>query len=255
MKSFLFFVAFLTFFLCHESAVAQRFTTKSHDAKAQTTQETENQNGEEAYTALKAGKLDDARKFLADANLSDPLAKYVRAALDQNAAEAAGIYKDIVAENPGKPIGRDALVQLYKYHFAEGNYKSAHTDYLELQKYSGYQIAGLIDPAGFKDSIQTQEAFNNSQKFPETPAPNTVSSTGEGGNFVVQIGVFSTPENAREFAEKLRTKNVDAIVFTKVEDEKTLYAVSAGKFSTLEAAEAFASDLKNRSIDCIVVQK
>ena len=215
-----------------------------------------------AYTALKAGKLDDARKFLAAVmqNVSDPVAKYVRAALDQNAIEAADIYKEIVAENPGKPIGHDALLQLYKYHFAEGEYKSAHTDYLELQRYSDLPRAGastgqLIDPAGFKDSIQTEETFNDSQSLPETPAPNAETRPVGCGNFVVQIGVFSTLENAREFAEQLRTKNVDAIVFTKSEDGKTLYAVSAGTFSTREAAETFASELKNRSINCIVVQK
>ncbi len=253
MKLFLFFAAFLIFVPWHESAIAQRFSTESHDAKTQPPQETGNQNAEEAYAALKAGRLDDARRFLADANLSDPLAMYVRAAFDQNATEAADIYKEIVAENPGKPIGHDALLQLYKYHFAAGDYKSAHTDYLGLQRYPDSSHAEsstdrLIDPAEFKDSIQTQTTFSSSQSFPETSISDT-------GNFVVQVGVFSTAENASELVGQLRTKSVDATVFTKMDDEKTLYAVSAGNFSTREAAEAFASRLKNHSIDCIVVQR
>ncbi len=226
-------------------------------------QDSGDQNADKAYAALKAGNLDDARKFLAavmPAAASDPVAMYVRAALDQNAIEAVDIYKEIVAENPGKPIGHDALLQLYKYHFAAGEYKAAHTDYLELQRYPDLSRAGastgqLIDPAGFKDSIQTGATFNDPQSLSGTNAPHAGNPTGGVAEFVVQTGVFSTLDNAREFAEQLRSKTVDAAVFTKSEDGKTLYAVSAGAFSTREAAETFANELKNRSINCIVVQK
>jgi len=255
MKLFTFLAAFLIFFSVSKSAMAQRFTTKNQPPKAEASEakdsvHTKNQNAEKAYAALKAGRLVDARKLLAAVPVSaasDPFAMYVRASLNENAVEAAGIYKEIVAENSSKPIGHDALLQLYKYHFAAGNYKSAHTDYVELLKYPDATTDELIDPAGLKDSIQTPQGFDVSQRH---HGESDIESCGE---FIVQVGLFSTRENARKFVDELRSKNIDAAIFAKTEDEKTLYAVSAGSFSTRDAAEAFASDLKNRSINCMVV--
>jgi len=273
MKFFISIAIFIVFFSQDEFVMAQRFTTRNHDAKTQAPQAGDsahginpNQNAEKAYAALRAGRLTDARKFLSlvpPSTASDPFAMYVRATLDENATEAVDVYKEVVAENPGKPIGYDALLQLYKYHFAAGNYKSAHADYVELRKYpslvqvpkgSGTAITEsstdqLVDPAGLKDSIQTlpdlADLRNNSKA-------SDVSSSGE---FIVQVGIFSVPDNAHKFADELRSKNIDATILTKIENEKTLYAVSAGSFPTRDAAEAFASSLKGRSINCVVVQK
>jgi len=280
MKLVIFLCALLSFSICHEAAFAQRFTTapktdqpqsgKRHDINTKAQQaidstggKIKSYNAEKAYIALMAGRLGDARKFLAAASLSDPVSMYVRAALNQNAVEAADIYKEIVAENRGKSIGRDALIQLYKYHFAAGNYKAAHTDYLELQKYpnfmrtpngsrfatTGLSTDQLIDPTGLKDTVQTFRDYSGLQKDSDTVA------AGDSGEFIVQVGIFSTFDNARKFVEEMRAKNIDAAVFTRTETEKTRYAVSAGSFSTRDAAESFASDLKNRSVNCMVVHK
>ncbi len=233
-----------------ESAFAQRFTSKSQSQQAQSVDNTADQNAAQAYMALKEGNLDDARKYLAKANSSDPFAMYVRAALTPDAAEAADVYKEIVAENEDKPIAREALLQLYKFHFAAGDYNAAHTDYLELSKFP--MLTQITDPLGFEDSLQTPAPSVKPQLANTLPA---ASPTKESGNFAVQVGVFSTPQNARKFMESLRTSGINGAIFTKAESGRTLYAVSAGTFSTRVAAQAFAADLKNRSIDCIVVQR
>lgn len=231
-----------------ESAFAQRFTSKSQSQQAQSVDNTADQNAAQAYMALKEGNLDDAREYLAKANSSDSFAMYVRAALTPDAAEAADVYKEIAAENEDKPIAREALLQLYKFHFAAGDYNAAHADYLELSKFP--MLTRLTDPLGFEDSLQTPA--------PSVKPQNTLPLAGptkESGNFAVQVGVFSTPQNARKFMESLRTSGINGAIFTKAESGRTLYAVSAGTFSTRVAAQAFATDLKNRSIDCIVVQR
>jgi len=242
--------------------MAQRFTTKNPPAKTQPSKvkdsvdvKTPNQDAVNAYAALKAGRLADARKFLAEvppSAASEPLAMFVRAALNENAIEAAGIYKKIAAGNPSKPIGHDALLQLYKYHFAAGDYNSAHTDYAELQKYPKLSQTEsltdpLVDPAGLKDSIQTSPDFTESQNQSE------ISGVPLSGEFIVQVGLFSVQDNAQKFVDELRSKNIDGAIFTRTESGKTFYVVSAGRFPTRDAAEAFAINLKKRSINCMVV--
>ncbi|MGC8653415.1 MAG: hypothetical protein ACP5US_05425, partial [Candidatus Kryptoniota bacterium] len=100
----------------------------------------------EAYLAYKKGNISLSREYLDSAHNTDPYAMYVRAALTENAKEAADIYSDIVSQNRNWPVYHDALMQLYNYHYAIGDYKSAHLDYVALQKFPlAHQI---IDPVG-----------------------------------------------------------------------------------------------------------
>ncbi|MCL5268254.1 MAG: SPOR domain-containing protein [Bacteroidetes bacterium] len=242
----------MTFVFRPGAALAQRFSSEDESQKTQGTVITGDQNAQQAYLSLKAGELNDARRYLTEADPSDPFAIFVRAALTPDAVEAADTYKEIIAEYPGKPIAQEALLQLYKYHFAAGDYGDAHTDYLELRKYSP-MMTQLVDPLGFEDTLHlppTVPAPPVSNEPPKAVGPVRPSIL-----FAVQFGAFSTPQNARSFAATLKDRGISATVFTKVDGNRTLYAVGAGGFSTRAAAEAYAQDLKRRSIDCIVVQK
>ncbi len=230
---------------------AQRFTSEGGANRPQSAGVSGDRNAEQAYLSLKAGILNDARKYLTGANPSDPFAVFVRAALTPDAAEAADMYKEIVAENPGTPIAREALLQLYKYHYAAGDYRDAHTDYLELRKLSP-TMPQLVDPLGFEDTLHLPPTVAKPQASGIAAEPGQPSS---GVLFTVQVGAFSTPENAQRFVSDLKNKGVSAAVFTKVDAGRTLYAVSAGTFSTREAAEAYAAELKGRSVNSIVVQR
>ncbi|MCL5020618.1 MAG: hypothetical protein M1339_02925, partial [Bacteroidetes bacterium] len=118
-----------------QQVLAQRFTSSGPSQLTQKGDTAADRNGELAYEALKSGNLEDARGFLDDANPGSPYAMFVRAALTQDAVTAADMYKEIVAENEGTPIAREALIQLYRYHYAAGQYAAAHRDYIELQKF------------------------------------------------------------------------------------------------------------------------
>ncbi|HQT92844.1 MAG TPA: SPOR domain-containing protein, partial [Candidatus Kryptobacter bacterium] len=72
---------------------------------------------------------------------------------------------------------------------------------------------------------------------------------------LVQVGVFTTADNARKFVQSLKMYGVTGTLFTKSDGGRTLYGVSAGSFSSREAADDMAANLKSRSIDCIVVQE
>jgi len=228
------------------NSIAQRFTSEASQPSIKP--DTGFLNAEKAYLALKDGNLDNARKYLSSADASNPFAMYVRAEFMPDAAQAAGIYKVIANQYPDRSIAHEALLQLYKYHYAAGDYRLAHTDYLQLRKYPG--MTRLVDPAGLSDTIQDQAPPPQPQieETPPSPPP------GVSESYSVQLGVFSTQENADRFVAQLKSKGVKAAVSPRAGVSKTLYAVTAGDFRTREAADAFAANLKGRSIDCVVVK-
>lgn len=249
-----------------QRALAQRFTSSGSSQPAPVADTARNRNGELAYKALKAGNLQDARGFLDDANPASPYALFVRAALTQDGVTAADLYKEIVAENEGMPIAREALIQLYRYHYAAGQYAAAHRDYIELQKF--LLPPPVPDPLGLTDSLQAVPAFQPTQPSPSQPPlsqlspaqpplsqPSVEVSEAEPTIYLVQVGVFTTPDNARRFIQNLKVYGVNGKLFTKDIGGRELYGVSAGSFSDKEAAEDMARNLKSRSIQCIVVEK
>lgn len=229
-------------------ALAQRFASK--DTQTANKPDIGFMNAEKAYLALKAGNLDEARKYLLSADASNPFAMFVRAAFTPDAGQAINIYKVIVNEYPNRPIAREALLQLYKYHYAAGNYRLAHADYLELCKYPG--ATQLVDPAGLEDTVQNS-AYPASAQV-QGPEIQTGSTSDQRESFSVQLGLFSTRENAERLVARMKAENIKATVSLRTLAEKKLYTVTTGKFSTREAAENFASHLKSQSIDCIVVK-
>lgn len=69
-----------------------------------------------------------------------------------------------------------------------------------------------------------------------------VPSEGSSGEFTVQVGAFSTIENASALQEKLSRQFKNVAVATVTLDEKTFYRVRVGSFATREEAELFATD-------------
>lgn len=238
---------------------AQRFTSKGQKPPSSTMPDTGFINAEKSYLALKTGDLDNARKYLSLADASNPFSMYVRATLTQDATQAADIYRLIVNQYPDKPIAREALLQLYKCHYAAGDYRLAHTDYLQLHKYQG--MTQLVDPAGLSDKMPAEEDTLQNQAVTPQPSVETAPSTpaqeespvNSGESYTVQLGVFSTQANAERFVNQMKTNNIDASISTKSGAGKTLYVVTTGNFQTRGAAEAYSADLKSRSIDCVVI--
>ncbi len=231
------------------AANAQRFTTKGEENRIPSKPDTGSINAEKSYLAIKGGDVDKAREYLSLADPSNPFSLYVHASLTEDAGEAAGIYREIVEEFPNKPIAREALLQLYKFHYAAGDYRSARTDYLQLQKYP--EMSQLADPTGLSDTLQGSSTLPMQIQRTDTL---TALPSKERGGFTVQLGVFSTRANALRFAAQMKTDNLATAVSTKAVAGKTLFTVSTGKFPTREEAAAFASSLKSKSINCVVVE-
>ncbi len=251
LRKYIFGIIALVLFIAPRQIFAQRFTSSEPSQPVVKADTLADDNARLAYDALRSGKLDDARDYLDDADPQDPYAMFVHAALTQDAVTASNMYREIIAENEGTPIAREALLQLYRYHYAAGEYNSAHRDYVELKKFS--VAPGVPDPLGLKDSLEALPA-STVQQPPEAPQTD-MSPAARPPVYLVQVGVFTTADNARKFVQSLKMYGVTGTLFEKSNGGRTLYGVSAGSFSSREAADDMATNLKGRSIDCIVVQK
>lgn len=250
------FIAVLGFVALPGTVMAQRFTS-GVTSRLHGKVDKSDENAQLAYEALKSGKLEDARNYLDDANAENPYAMFVRAALTQDGAAAADLYKEIVAENEGTPIAREALIQLYRYHYAAGEYAAAERDYIELQKFP--LPPPVPDPIGLQDSLQSGQAFHVADERPPAQAspsvPSVPTPSAHQTTYLVQVGVFTTADNARRYVQDLKVYGVHGRVFKKDIGGRTFYGVSAGAFSDRSAAEEMAKNLKSRSVNCIVVEK
>lgn len=231
------------------TASAQRFTTKGEGNHIPSKPDTGSINAEKSYLALRSGDVDRAKEYLTSADPSNPFSMYVHATLTEDAGEAAGVYKEIVEEYHDKPVAREALLQLYRFHYAAGDYRSARTDYLQLQKYP--EMSQLVDPAGLGDTLQDSSTFRT--RIEGTDSLRSLQAE-RGSAFVVQLGVFSTQENAKKFVSQMKANGIIAKISTKTVAGRLLYTVSTGKFATHEEAIAFAASLKSRSINCVVIE-
>lgn len=68
----------------------------------------------------------------------------------------------------------------------------------------------------------------------------------------VQIGAFSSKENAENYAKKARAAGFPTVIKEETDNGKTLYRVQCGAFSKRENAENFAKDLKKAGFDVIM---
>lgn len=87
-----------------------------------------------------------------------------------------------------------------------------------------------VQALGYRDSDQGQRVTYNPSK------------AYASGSFAVQIGAFSTSENAYRLAAKMRNSFGKAIVSTIMANGRKVYQVRVGRFNSLEQAEVAANN-------------
>jgi cell division protein FtsN len=75
-------------------------------------------------------------------------------------------------------------------------------------------------------------------------------------NFTVQVGAFSTLQNAGELKAKFEKEGLQSNIFTIVSNGKKLYKVWVSEFQTYDEAKRFTMEIKNRfNLSSIVVSR
>jgi tetratricopeptide (TPR) repeat protein len=179
---------------------------------------------------------------------NNPGVMYLQAVLTTDGTEAAKLYQNIVDNFPKSEWGDDALYKLYQYYYSIGLYKTADQKLTQLKEeypFSAY--------AAEKDSIVEEKQAVKEKPMVMKPK-GTVPKFAT--NFTVQVGAFSTLENASELKAKFEKEGFQSNIFTIVSHGKKLHKVWVGEFQTYDEARRFTVEIKSKfNLTSIVVSR
>ncbi|MBI4417836.1 MAG: SPOR domain-containing protein [Ignavibacteriales bacterium] len=173
---------------------------------------------------------------------------YLQAVLITDGTEAAKHYQSIVDNFPKNEWADDALYKLYQYYYSIGLYKTGDQKMQQLRQdypFSTYAVAE-----------KTPEPVTP----PREDAPVEVKPTGTvekyPTSFTVQVGAFSTLQNAEELKAKFEKENYSSNIFTIVNNGRKLHKVWVGEFQTYDDAKRFTVEIRRKfSLESIVVSR
>jgi cell division septation protein DedD len=193
---------------------------------------------------------------------NNPGLLYLQAVLTTDGTEAAKLYQNIVDNFPKNEWADDALYKLYQYYYSIGLYKTADQKLAQLKEeypFSTYAMEqNLVVEAKpeLKEKPVTKEKPEAKEKpvVKEKPEvqeqPVEIKQKGTvqkfATNFTIQVGAFSTLQNADELKEKFEKEGYQSNIFTIVSHGKKLHKVWVGEFQTYNDAKEFAAEVKKK---------
>lgn len=192
---------------------------------------------------------------------NNPVVLYVQAAVTKDGAQAVRIYQSIVDNFPTSEWADDALYRVYQFYYALGLYRTAEMKFAQLRKSyptSKYIKDGSeVQTRGFVEEKDESAASETSEAVREQPAVAPPVPSGPAGipaRFALQVGAYSSQENAHKQKLFFENAGFPVGVFTKVKDGRSLYTVVVGSYGSYDEARVEGEELKKKyNIDSIVV--
>jgi hypothetical protein len=179
---------------------------------------------------------------------NNPGIMYLQAVLTTDGAEAAKLYQNIVDNFPKSEWGDDALYKLYQYYYSVGLYKTAEQKLVQLKEeypFSAYAV---------EQNPMTGEKPATKEKPSIVKPKGTVPKFAT--NFTVQVGAFSTLQNAGDLKVKFEKEGFSSNIFTIVSNGKKLHKVWVGEFQTYDEAKKVTLDINKKfNLAAIVVSR
>ncbi|HXG37280.1 MAG TPA: SPOR domain-containing protein [Bacteroidota bacterium] len=175
---------------------------------------------------------------------------FLQAVLTTDGMEAAKMYQSIVDNFPRSEWADDALYKLYQYYYSIGLYKTADQKLDQLKREYPFSAYAADEPP-----VRTRRTPAQAQEPPaNVRRPGTVEKYAT--RFTVQVGAFSTLQNAEELKTRFEREGYVSNIFTIVRDGKKLHKVWVGEFPTQEEAKRFSAELKNKfNLESMVVSR
>ncbi len=173
---------------------------------------------------------------------------YLQAVLTTDGTEATKIYQTIVDNFPQSEWADDALYKLYQYYYSIGLYKTGDQKLQQLRR--DYPYSPYANDQATPTELPPPQ--------PEPPAQLKPAGTVEKfqTKFTVQVGAFSTLQNAEELKGRFERENYSSNIFTIVRNGKKLHKVWVGEFQSQEEAKRFSAEIQKKfNLDCIVVSR
>ncbi|MDI6802537.1 MAG: SPOR domain-containing protein [Bacteroidota bacterium] len=197
---------------------------------------------------------------LISSSINHPGVLYLQGRLAEDGTEAVKLYQTILDNFPKSDWADDALYNTYQYYYAVGLYRTAELKLAQLRKnypdspyLSGKSSDKISEPA--KATIPTPAAqpaaIPTLTEPKQTPAETILVRT-----YTIQVGAFSTLENAEKLRSYFINLNYDVEIANRVRAGKKLFLVWVGIFQTVEEAVKLAFDIKQKyNIEAITVQR
>jgi cell division septation protein DedD len=178
---------------------------------------------------------------------NNPGVMYLQGILTPDGAEAAKTYQSIVDNFPKSEWADDALYKLYQYYYSIGLYKTADQKLAQLKQEYPFSAYAAEQPAV-------------EEKNPPREQPSVVKPSGTvqkfATNFTIQVGAFSTLQNAEELKAKFEHEGYVSNIFTLVTNSRKLYKVWVGEFQSYDEAKRFSGEIKKKfGLESIVVSR
>lgn len=216
---------------------------------------------------LEEGKADQVRAELPSLiakHQNHPGVLYLQGRLASDGAEAVKFYQSIVDNFPKSEWADDALYHIYQYYYSLGLYRTAELKLQQLRKEypTSPHLAGKPgpplppeeEPAPKVVSPTTPEV--EERITPTPPAERAAKPSPEVEPYAIQVGAFSTMQNAEKLRSFFEDLGYRVEVQNKVRGGRSLYLVWVGSFKTADEARKFGAEVrKKHNIESIIVTR
>ena len=221
------------------------------------------------FSLIEEGELDGVKENLPELLSkypSDPGVLFLKAVLTDDGESAVKQYKYIVKNYPKSIYAPDAAMRIGEYFYARGLYTQCASLLKNIpMKYPRYpQIQRLTDlmvnsfnAIGEADSAKYYALIIKSM-FPaiETSFENNDDKlsqvfsfrkkTESMGPYVVQIGAFSSRDNAKRLKLQVSQLGHDVSINKVESNNKTFFAVRVNRYNSKRKAEEIGKDIKSK---------
>ncbi|MEJ2635986.1 MAG: SPOR domain-containing protein [Calditrichia bacterium] len=144
--------------------------------------------------------------------ISDPLwAKFIGNMFEENMENALPVYMQIYEQTSDEQLKKVTLDRISQYYYAKGFYETANR---------------ILNDKQFRQKI--------------------FSIKKESIKFGVQLGAYSTYQNALDARKKFENINNEIFIISKNSNGRNLYRIVAGKFETQLEAERLKNEMRQK---------
>jgi len=231
------------------------------------------QNIELYLSLIEEGKIDGVKENISELMSkypNDPGVLYLDALLTNNANKSINLYKQILQNHPDSKYAPDIIMKIGEYFYATGLYTQAakllknipqrYPRYKHIQR-STYLMIDSYNAIGEADSaryyamliksmfpkIDTDGIEISGIKSPLSQVFNFKAKKNNNlGPFVVQVGAFSTKENANRLKLQISQFGYNVIVSDIESNGKRFYAVRINRYKSKEKADQIGREIKKK---------
>ena len=227
------------------------------------------QNIDLYFSLIDEGELDGVKENLPELLSkfpNDPGVLFLKAVLTEDGESSLEQYKYIVKKFPKSAYAPKAAMRIGEYFYARGLYTQCasllknipikYPRYPEMQRLTDL-IINSFNAIGEADSAKYYSLIIKSM-FPaiETNIENNDNKlsqvfsfkkkTESQGPYVVQIGAFSSKNNAKRLKLQVSQLGHDVSINKVESNEKTFFAVRVNRYKSKRKAEEIGKDIKSK---------